>query len=220
VKTLADPARAGTALEQLLALRLEPLSRAFERLAEQAATLAHRKGLELEVRVETADLRVDPERFSPLLGELTHLVRNAVAHGFQSQGERAAQGKLPQNQLSLLASVREGELTLEVADDGRGIDWQALKNRARERRLAAETRLELLQALFEDGITTRGDADEISGRGVGMSVVKSRVDAMHGRIQVKSEPGFGTTWVLSLPILDPREVRRGAPLAHSTPPER
>ncbi len=220
VRTLADPARAGHALDHLLALRLEPLSRVFERLAEQATTLAHRKGLELEVRLETAGLRVDPERFSPLLSELTHLVRNAVAHGFQSKAERTAQGKLPQNRLSLLADVGAGELILEIADDGRGIDWQALKNRARERGLAAETRLELVQALFADGITTRADADEISGRGVGMSVVKSRVDSMNGRIQLKSEPGLGTTWFVSLPILDPKEVRRGEQLAYSKPPER
>jgi two-component system chemotaxis sensor kinase CheA len=216
LETLAHPERAGLALEHLLTLGLEPLSRVFERLGEQATTLAQRKGLELEVRVETGGLRVDPDRFSPLLSELTHVVRNAVAHGFESCAERTSHGKPPQNRLSLLAEVRGGELVFQIADDGRGIDWQALKRRARERGLAAETRAELVQALFEDGISTRTCADDIAGRGVGMSAVKARVDAMNGRILLKSEPGAGTTWSVSVPVANARDVRGGDLLPRST----
>jgi HPt (histidine-containing phosphotransfer) domain-containing protein len=198
------------ALAHVLAWSLEPLSRPFERLGEQAVALARRSGLVVEVRVETAGIRVDPDRWRPLFAELTHLVRNAVAHGFQPSEERRSQGKPPYNRFSLVAELRDGLLTLEIGDDGRGIDWASLKARAGERGLPSETQAELVQALFLDGVSTRGDANELAGRGVGMAALKSRVDAMNGEVQVRSSPGAGTTWHLTLPVLHSNDVRRAA----------
>jgi two-component system chemotaxis sensor kinase CheA len=208
VGLLTGGARTSEALERILAWPLEPLSRPFERLGEQAVTLARRVGLEVEVRVETAGLRVAPERFRPLFSELTHVVRNAVAHGFQPSEERRAQGKSACNLFSLSGEIRGSSVTLEIGDDGRGIDWQALKARVRERGLPCEKHSDLVQALFLDGISTRGDTDELSGRGVGLAALKSRVDAMSGQIEVRSTPGAGTTWVLRLPLLHANDVRR------------
>jgi two-component system chemotaxis sensor kinase CheA len=208
VGLLANGPRTSEALERILAWPLEPLSRPFERLGEQAVTLARRLGLDVEVHLETSGLRVEPERFRPLFGELTHLVRNAVAHGFQPSEERRARGKSPRNRFSLTGKISGSSVTLEIGDDGRGIDWQALKARVRERGLPCEMHSDLVQALFVDGISTRRDTDELSGRGVGLSALKSRVDAMGGQIEVRSSPGAGTTWVLTLPILGANDVRR------------
>jgi two-component system, chemotaxis family, sensor kinase CheA len=208
VGLLADGGRTSEALERILAWPLEPLSRPFERLGEQAVTLARRLGLDVEVRVETAGLRVAPERFRPLFSELTHVVRNAVAHGFQPSEERRAQGKSARNLFSLIGEISGSSVILEIGDDGRGIDWQALKARVRERGLPCEKHSDLVQALFLDGISTRGDTDEISGRGVGLAALKSRVDAMSGQIEVRSTPFAGTTWVLTLPLLHANDVRR------------
>jgi HPt (histidine-containing phosphotransfer) domain-containing protein/two-component sensor histidine kinase len=204
----ADRARVDEAFEELLAWRLEPLARSFERLGEQAVVLARRAGSEVDVQVETGGLRVDPEHWSPMFRELTHVVRNAVVHGFQSGEERMAQGKSPRNRLSLAARVHDRALTLEIGDDGRGVDWQALRATAREQGLPFETHDDLVRALFHDGISTRRDADEMAGRGIGMAAVKSRVDAMSGQIHVRSSPGTGTTWTITVPVVDPEHIRR------------
>jgi two-component system chemotaxis sensor kinase CheA len=203
VGLLADGARVSEALEQLLVWPLEPLSRPFERLGEQAVTLARRSGLEVEVRVDTAGVRLDRERFRPLFSELTHIVRNAVAHGFQPSEERRAQGKSLHNRFSLVGEIRGSSVVFSIGDDGRGIDWQALRARVRQRGLPCETQFDLVQSLFQDGISTRTDINELSGRGVGLGALKSRVDAMGGQIEVRSLPSAGTTLVLTLPILHP-----------------
>jgi two-component system, chemotaxis family, sensor kinase CheA len=208
VGLLGNGARTSEALEHILAWPLEPLARPFERLGEQAVTLARRLGLDVEVHVETGGLRVDPERFRPLFSELTHVVRNAVAHGFQPSEERRDRGKPPRNRFSLVGELRGNSVTFEIGDDGRGIDWQALKERVRERGLPCESHSDLVQSLFLDGISTRGDTDELSGRGVGLAALKSRVDAMNGQIEVRSSPATGTTWVLTLPTLGANDVRR------------
>jgi len=208
IQLLANGGMTDAALDELLAWRLEPLSRSLERLGEQAVVLARRAGLEVEVRVEPTLLRLDPERWKPLFSELSHVVRNAVAHGFQTEDERRAQGKLARNEFWLSAEAREGSLVLELGDDGRGIDWQALRARALAGGLPAESSSDLVRALFHDGISTRKEADEISGRGVGMSAVKARVEAMKGSIEVRSVPARGTTWILTIPILSANDVRR------------
>jgi HPt (histidine-containing phosphotransfer) domain-containing protein len=204
----ADRSRAGEAFEELLTWRLEPLERSLQRLGEQAVVLAERAGWEVDVQIETGEVRVDPERWQPLARELTHVVRNAVAHGFQSSEERRAQSKAPRNRLSLAARVQGGVLTLEIGDDGRGIDWQALRTSAREHGLAFETHEDLVRALFRGGISTRQHADEIAGRGIGMTAVKNQVDAMDGQIHVRSSPGAGTTWIITVPNVAPKHERR------------
>jgi HPt (histidine-containing phosphotransfer) domain-containing protein/two-component sensor histidine kinase len=207
VALLADGTNAARALEQILSWPLEPLSRPFQRLGEQAVALSRRAGLEVDVRVETGGVRVDPERYRPLFSELTHVVRNSVAHGFQPSEERSAQGKPLRNLFSLVAEIHGRMLSLEIADDGRGIDWQALKARARERGLPCETHAELVQSLFTDGVSTRVDADEMAGRGVGMAALKGCVEAMNGQIDVRSSQA-GTSFRLTLPILHANDVRR------------
>jgi two-component system chemotaxis sensor kinase CheA len=208
IKLLRNGGGTDEALDELLAWRLEPLSRNLERLGEQAAVLARRAGLEVEVKLEPTWLRLDPERWKPLFSELSHVVRNAVAHGFQAEDERKAQGKPAPNKFWLAAEARDGALVLELGDDGRGIDWQALRTRALAGGLPAESASDLVRALFHDGISTRKEADEISGRGIGMSAVKARVDAMKGSIEVRSAPSRGTTWILTIPILHANDVRR------------
>jgi two-component system chemotaxis sensor kinase CheA len=210
VGLLAGGGKTSEALEQILMWPLEPLSRPFRRLGEQTVTLARRLGLEVDVRVETAGVRLDPARFRPLFSELTHVVRNAVAHGFQPSAERLARGKSPRNRFSLGAEIRGSSVVLEISDDGRGIDWEALRERVRERGLPCDSHSDLVQSLFLDGISTRVDANELSGRGVGLSALKSRVDAMGGQVELRSSPSTGTTVVLTLPLLHANDATRAA----------
>jgi predicted ATPase/signal transduction histidine kinase len=181
------------AVERLL---LEPVGPSLERLGKYARALAARMG-KVEPRVEIADggLLVDGKRAAPLFASLVHLVRNAVDHGFETSAERAASGK-QEAVLSLRASVEDGEAVIAIQDDGRGIDWERVRERAQARGLPASSRSDLAAALFSDQFSTRDQATSISGRGVGLAAVQAEVTRMSGRALVESEPGHGTRFRL------------------------
>ncbi|MFO7181221.1 MAG: HAMP domain-containing protein [Pseudomonadota bacterium] len=187
-------------LRRVLALRHEPVDAAFRRLGEQASTLARRLGKgDLEIEIDGGDVRLEPKLWSPFFAELVHLVRNAVDHGIESPEARAALGKPPRGRLSFCAR-REGDaLTFEIADDGAGIDWEAIAERAEWRGLACRTPADRVRALCEDGITTRSEASGTSGRGVGLSALRSAVLARGGRLEVHSMLGAGTRWTIHFP---------------------
>jgi predicted ATPase/GAF domain-containing protein/HPt (histidine-containing phosphotransfer) domain-containing protein len=204
LRALVGDLRGGTPAAQLLARveawQLEPTAQPLARLGEHARVLAGRlrKG-ELDVTVDGGGLRLDAERFAPLWTSLVHLVRNAVDHGLEAPAEREAAGKPARARLRLAAAVRDGRLVVEVEDDGRGIDWDAVARMARERGLAAATRGDLLDALLRPGFSTRDEVTAASGRGVGMSAVAMAVRALGGTITADSAAGQGTCWRLALP---------------------
>lgn len=204
VSRLAKGASHAEVLDELLSWQLEPGIRPLRRLADQATALARRldKG-EIEVDIQARDLRLDPDFFRPLFSEMVHVVRNAVDHGLEPPEERSRLGKTNRGVLVLKAAVVEDTLTLEVSDDGRGIDWERVAEKAAERGLPYASHGDLVRALLTDGITTRDNANLTSGRGVGMSVVAKRVEIMNGSIDVQSVRGVGTTWSVRFPCVDP-----------------
>ncbi|MFZ5896908.1 MAG: HAMP domain-containing protein [Myxococcota bacterium] len=187
-------------LHQVLAWQLEPVARPFRRLSEQAKQLARRleKG-ELRVEIESNNVRLDPDTWSPFFSELIHVVRNSVDHGIETEEERRAQNKPPNGTLVLKSSISNGTLNFEIGDDGRGIDWEAIAAKAKENNLPHETHADLLEALCADGVTTRNQVSTVSGRGVGMAAVRQRVRAMGGRMEVRSVRGVGTHWIIRFP---------------------
>jgi predicted ATPase/HPt (histidine-containing phosphotransfer) domain-containing protein len=200
LRTLADELAAGLpanegarAVERLL---LDPVRPSLERLGRYARALAARMG-KAEPRVEIVDsgLFVDEKRAAPLFASLVHLVRNAIDHGLETPAERAASGK-QDAVLSLRASIEDGEAVIAIQDDGRGVDWERVRERARERGLPASSTSDLAAALFSDQFSTRDDATSISGRGVGLSAVREEVTRMSGRALVESELGRGTLFRL------------------------
>ncbi len=188
-------------LTRLAAWQAEPVERAFRRLGDQAVALARRFGKpELRVVVEADELRLDRARFAPLFGELVHVIRNAVDHGIERPEERVEQGKPEAGTLALRASIADGQLVIEVSDDGAGIDWDSVRQAAKARGIPHRTQAELLDALCEDGVTTRTEVTALSGRGVGMAAFKERVKRMDGVLEVKSTRGRGTTWIARFPV--------------------
>jgi two-component system, chemotaxis family, sensor kinase CheA len=187
-------------LHELLAWKLTPVERPLQRLAEYARALASRldKG-DIDVRVEPNGVRLDAERFKGFFSELVHVIRNAVDHGIESPAERQAGGKSGRATLTLKTQLQNDGLTFEVADDGPGIDWEALAVKASEQGMPHSTSAELLAVLCRDGITTCAAVTSSSGRGVGMAAFRHKVEAMHGRMEVESTRGGGARFIIHLP---------------------
>jgi two-component system chemotaxis sensor kinase CheA len=179
---------------RLAHLRLEPTEVRLNRLAEQAKALAERleKGA-LEVEVGSHNLRVARERFSRFWNSLTHVVRNSIDHGLEAPSQRREAGKSETGHLALHTFEEGDEFVVEVRDDGRGIDWNAVRERAVALGVPIESDSDLAEALFVDGVSTKDEASEISGRGIGMNAVKCECESLGGRIEIRTEPGRGTT---------------------------
>jgi two-component system chemotaxis sensor kinase CheA len=181
-------------------LRYEPVELPLHRAAAQASALARRlnKG-DIEIAVEACDVRLDPRRWKPFWSAFVHAIRNAVDHGIEDATERAASGKRSVGRLRLSAELCGAELVIALEDDGRGIDWDRVCARARSERLPHQTPAELKDALFSEGLSTRDQATEVSGRGIGLNAVRQAVMALEGRIELTSRRGEGTTLRLRFP---------------------
>jgi two-component system chemotaxis sensor kinase CheA len=200
VDAIANGRPRAEVLARARGLVLEPIERRFARLAEQAASTAERVGRPTPlVTMACRGIRMDRSKYARLWSALAHVVRNAVAHGIEPAGERSAAGKSERGSIRLTAFDRPDKMVLEIADDGRGIDWDAVKQRASERRLPAETQADLEAALFAEGISTATEIDDVSGRGVGLSAVLYELRALGGTIAVETARGVGTTFRLLLP---------------------
>jgi two-component system chemotaxis sensor kinase CheA len=121
-----------------------------------------------------------------------HAVRNAVDHGIETPEERSAAGKSMPANIYLRARVENADLVIELQDDGRGINWNKLAERAKQRGLPHHTQNELLEVLFMDGVSTRDEVSDLSGRGIGMGALRASCLALHGSVEVESQPGKGT----------------------------
>lgn len=175
------------------AWRLESTEVRLRRLAEQAHALAKRLGKgPIRVRTQSHHLRLDPARWKQVWATIPHLVRNAVDHGLESREEREARGKDPTATLELRTRIEAGRLFIEVQDDGKGIDWHAVREAAQARGMATATQEDLEAALFTDGLTTRSYVTETSGRGVGMAALRATVEALAGKVAIVSTSGQGT----------------------------
>jgi HPt (histidine-containing phosphotransfer) domain-containing protein len=191
--------------------KLESARSRFERIAEQAQKLA--------VSLEKAPISVDIEDgrvyfvddvWTPFWSAFIHVVRNALDHGIESPDERARVGKGP-GSLRLRAYLTAEAFVFEVADDGRGIAWERLREKARAAGLPSETHDHLLSALFADGVSTKDAVDELSGRGVGLAALRAVCDEMQAQIEVSSTQGEGTTWRFVFPpalVRAPRSVAK------------
>src|SRR5262249_37181984 len=151
-------------------LEREPVARRFELLAGQARHIAERLGKgDVVVQVDAEGLRLEGQRWAPFWASFVHLLRNAVDHGIETPDERRRAGKPPAGCLTLSARAAGGQVVIEVADDGRGIDWDRVRSKATERGIAASSTDELAAALLEGGLSTKAEATLYSGRGAGLS---------------------------------------------------
>jgi HPt (histidine-containing phosphotransfer) domain-containing protein/HAMP domain-containing protein len=180
--------------------KYEPLQQQFERIGVQAVSLARRLGKgELEFSCDASGLKLPKESLKSFWLTFIHAVRNAIDHGLETPEERTDAGKPANGKLSLTASLVGESLRLRLQDDGRGIQWEALAEAARNKGLPHATRTDLLEALFSGGLSSRTEVSETSGRGVGMSAVRAECLRLTGELTLDSELGRGTTLEIVLP---------------------
>lgn len=188
-----------TELERLVtAWQLEPLRERLQRSAEQLTNLATSAGLgRVRVVVTCPSLFLARDELREFWSAFAHVLRNAIAYGLKSERESSAAAAKPD--FALRAGIESGQLFVEIADFGRGIDWEAIRRLAKARGLPHATSTELEQALFAEGISTRGDVSELAGRGVGLGAVRAACEQRGGRVQASSTPGAGSRFRFSWP---------------------
>jgi two-component system chemotaxis sensor kinase CheA len=175
--------------------KLERVDKRLQRVGTQARDLGARLGKgEIDVEVDAGCLRLSREALAPFWAAFMHVVRNAVDHGLEEPGERSGQGKSARGRLKLLAKHCGDEVVVEVTDDGRGIDWEAVARHAKNLALPHANLDDLTAALFHDGFSTRTDVNEVSGRGMGLAAVRAECERLGGTVSIVSQRRQGTTF--------------------------
>ncbi len=197
-RTTAELQRTG------MAMRMVPVGHLFRRMVRLVRDLARKAGKLADVEIIGEDTELDRTIVEELSDPLVHMIRNSMDHGLEPPEERKAAGKDPTGKVRLRASHQAGHIMIEISDDGRGIDRQKVLAKARQRGLVNENshiaENEILNLIFEPGFSTAEKVTDISGRGVGMDVVRKQVQKLRGRVEIQSSPGTGTTFFLKLPL--------------------
>ncbi|HEY0238114.1 MAG TPA: chemotaxis protein CheA, partial [Friedmanniella sp.] len=186
--------------------RMQPIEHLWSKMPRIVRDLAAACHREVHLELSGGDTELDRSLLEAVKDPLTHLVRNAVDHGIESAADRVATGKGPKGVLTLRAYHASGQVVVEVADDGRGIDPEKIGAKAVQKGLrttdqvATMSHADLLQLLFLPGFSTAETVTNVSGRGVGMDVVRTKIEAIGGAVDVESVVGRGTTWRLRIPL--------------------
>jgi two-component system chemotaxis sensor kinase CheA len=190
--------------DSVMAIRAQPVKSVFQRMPRLIREIAAATGKQVRLATEGEGTEVDKTVIERLTDPITHMIRNAVDHGLEKPEDRIAAGKPAEGVVRLAAMHRSGRIVIEVTDDGAGIDRKRVRAKAVEKGLvppeAVLTDEETDNLLFMPGFSTANAVSDISGRGVGMDVVRRSVQALGGRISIASRPGEGSTFTLSLPL--------------------
>ncbi len=185
-------------------MRMVPVGNQFQKTARIVRDLSRQLGKQIVMSTSGEDTEVDKTIAEALADPLMHMVRNSIDHGIETTEERAVTGKDPIARIRLAAYHQSAQIVIEISDDGRGLNRDRILKKATERNLVkAGTQLsdaEIFQLVFEPGFSTAEKVTGISGRGVGMDVVRKHVQKLRGRIDIQSETGLGTTFFLRLPL--------------------
>jgi two-component system chemotaxis sensor kinase CheA len=192
--------------ETVLRTRMQPVGNLFGKFPRVVRDLARQLGKQVEMTIVGREVELDKTLIEQLSDPLTHLVRNSVDHGIETPAERVAKGKPETGQITLTAAHEDGQVRIEIRDDGRGIDPQAVRAKALAMRLKTESELdrmsprELFSLILLPGFSTAGRVTEVSGRGVGMDVVKTNIELLEGSLTIDSQAGVGTAMILRMPL--------------------
>jgi two-component system chemotaxis sensor kinase CheA len=189
----------------VMSIRMLPVKTVFQRFPRLVRDLARSQGKEVRLVIEGEGIELDKTILEQIGDPLVHVIRNAVDHGLETPEQRRAKGKDPSGKLTLRAFYEAGGVAIEVTDDGRGLDVDALKRKAVEKGLLTLDAAAVLgeqaafQLVFLPGLTTASKITDVSGRGVGMDVVRSNVRNLQGTVEIRSKLGQGTAFLIKLP---------------------
>jgi two-component system chemotaxis sensor kinase CheA len=194
----------GELQEGVMRIRMVPISQIFSRFPRLVRDLSKSLNKKINLVIEGEETELDKSVIEDLLDPIMHSVRNSIDHGIESVEERKAAGK-PEEGMVLLKATNEGNMiVIEISDDGKGIDVEAVKAKAVERGLISPNKLltdvEAFNLIFEPGFSTARQITSISGRGVGLDVVRRQIDKLNGTVTVSSERGKGTKFTIKLPL--------------------
>jgi two-component system chemotaxis sensor kinase CheA len=202
--------------EAVMSIRMMPMDFVFSRFPRMVRDLAHKLGKKIDFITNGAATELDKGLIERIVDPLTHLVRNSIDHGIEMPATRVAAGKSEAGRLFLSASHAGGNIIIEVSDDGGGLNRERILAKAAQQGMAVSENMsdaEVWQLIFAPGFSTADVVTDVSGRGVGMDVVKRNIAAMGGSVDIRSAKGFGTTISISLPltlaILDGMSIRVG-----------
>jgi two-component system, chemotaxis family, sensor kinase CheA len=190
--------------DSVMAIRAQPVKPVFQRMSRIVREIADMTGKTVRLVTEGENTEVDKTVIDKLAEPLTHMIRNAVDHGLETPEKRAAAGKSTEGTLRLAAKHRSGRIVIEIADDGAGINRERVRQKAVANGLIAQDAIltdeEIDNLIFHPGFSTAETVSDISGRGVGMDVVKRSIQQLGGRISIVSRPGEGSVFTMSLPL--------------------
>ena len=204
-RNLAHLKRITTDLQKnAMSMRMVPIRQTFQKMARLVRDLSKRSGKSVELILAGEDTELDRRVVEDINDPLMHMVRNSVDHGIEDGVRRTEAGKRPGGRLSLSAYHQGGSIVIAIADDGAGLSTDRILAKAVSQGLVqpgdALSPADIHQLIFAPGFSTAETVTEISGRGVGMDVVRRNIDALHGRIEIQSTPGLGTTFLIKLPL--------------------
>ena len=207
-RLLRNVSHAGKIIRELqdltMSLRMVPLKGTFQKMARLVRDLARKAGKEVNFVTEGEETEIDRNMVEVLNDPLVHMIRNAVDHGVESADKRKEEGKGPKGTVCLRAYHAAGNVVIELIDDGKGLDAKKIIAKGVERGIVEAgkelTDTEAFNLIFQPGFSTAAQITEISGRGVGMDVVKKGIEALRGRIDVTSKLGEGSTFAMKLPL--------------------
>lgn len=190
--------------ELSMSMRMIPMQGAFQKMARLVRDLSQKAGKPINFQTSGEETELDRTIVDKITDPLIHMVRNSIDHGIEPPEERVKKGKSPQGLLRLSAYHQAGSIIIEIEDDGRGLNTEKIRKKAVEKGLISEhqelTEEELLNLIFKPGFSTADKVTEISGRGVGMDVVKKNIDALNGKIEMKTALDKGTIFSIRLPL--------------------
>ncbi len=192
--------------EGVMKTRMQPIGNAWQKMPRIIRDLAHELGKQIEIEMQGAETELDRQVLDLIKDPLTHMVRNSADHGLETAEERRAAGKPEKGTIRLSAYHEGGHIIIEIADDGRGLDAERIKAKVLAQGLATEAEVEKMSEaqihkfIFAPGFSTATKVTSVSGRGVGMDVVRNNIDQIGGTIDVKSVTGVGLSFTIKIPL--------------------
>jgi two-component system chemotaxis sensor kinase CheA len=192
--------------EGVMKTRMQPIGNAWQKLPRVVRDLSSELGKQIELVMSGAETELDRQVLEVIKDPLTHMVRNSADHGIESAADRKASGKPLRGTIRLSAYHEGGTITIEIADDGKGLDLAAIRRKAVERKIASQAEVERMtdaqvaKFIFHPGFSTAAAITSVSGRGVGMDVVKTNIELIGGVIDINTQLGRGTTFTIKIPL--------------------